>query len=111
MLEAADRLARSGAFGLIVLDFVSLLSFPSVSLSQQSRLLGLAQKHETALVLLTAEERLLSVSGSLVSLRSQVERRAVGAGRYAVSVRVLKDKQNGPGWHHEALCDGPPGLY
>jgi len=110
LLRVADKLVHSGAFGVIILDVVPLLSPFSVSLAQQSRLLSLAQKHQTAIVFLTSQDRPLSVAGSLISLRGQVGRRCVGTDLHEVEVRILKDKQCGPGWHHAELCCGPNGL-
>jgi recombination protein RecA len=110
LLRAADKLARSGAFGLIMLDFVSLPVSFSVSLSQQSRLLGLAQKHQVAVVFLTYALRPFSVSGSLISLRGQVTRRDLDGDLHDVQVQILKDKQRGPGWTHAERFHGPAGL-
>ena len=111
LLRAADKLIRSGAFGLIILDFVSLFLPYSTSLSQQSRLRGLAQKHQTAMVFLTCSTRPLSVAGSLISLRGQAMRRYVHDDFHEVRVQVLKDKQSGPGWYHAETYRGPSGLY
>ena len=122
ILKALDKLIRSGAFGLIILDFVSLWPSPMekrdrksvaqnhISLSQQSRLLNLAQQHQTAVVFLTSKRCSLSVSGSLVSLRGEVLCRYVDTDLHEVRVHILKDKQRGPGWHHDELCCGPAGL-
>lgn len=122
MLRASDKLVRSGAFGLIVLDYVSLLPPPmhkrnkhsampgAISLSHQARLLGLAQKHQTAIVFLTSKDCALSVMGSLISLRAEVQHREVEATCHEMQIRILKDKQRGPGWHHEEHCCGPAGL-
>jgi recombination protein RecA len=109
-LHAADKLVRSGAFGLIVVDLVSLFLPFSVSLSQQARLLGFAQKHQAAVVFLTREAQPLSVAGSLISVRGQVQRLPSGRDLHKVNIRVLKDKQSGPGWHHAEFCRGPAGL-
>ena len=121
ILRALDKLIRSGAFGLIILDFVSLCPpmenckknsvFPGhISLSQQSRLLGLAQQHQTAIVFLTSKRCSFSVTGSLVSLRGEVSLSNVDTDLHEVQVRILKDKQRGPGWHHAERCCGPSGL-
>lgn len=48
--RAADLLLRSGAFGLVVLD---LGTDPEIPIALQSRLIGLAQKHQSALLCLT----------------------------------------------------------
>jgi hypothetical protein len=53
-LRAADILARSGGFGLIIVD---LSDSPDLPLPLQTRLAGLAQKHATALVFLTRQAR------------------------------------------------------
>lgn len=114
--RAADHLARSGAFGLIVVDLESshdlFHASPSATLAMplQSRLLGLAQKHQTALVFLShkpAEDPSLS---SLVSLRGHVQRRAHDHGRFAYEMTAIKDKHRAPGWTHIEVVDGPPGL-
>ena len=106
-LVASDRLLRSGAFGLVVLDLGGASELP---LAAQSRLAGLAQRHEAALVCLTRKEADQGSLGALVSLRAQARRRALGGGRYALGLEVLKDKRRGPGWRHEEVRRGPLGL-
>ena len=122
MLKASDKLIRSGAFGLIILDFVSLWppsmekgdkkagALSHISLTQQSRFLGLAQQHQTAMVFLTSMHCSLSAASSLVSLRGEVERCHVDTDIHEVQLHILKDKQRGPGWHHAERCCGPAGL-
>jgi len=122
MLKASDKLIRSGAFGLIILDFVSLWPPPTgkgdkkpgalghISFAQQSRFLGLAQQHQTAMVFLTSMHCSLSAASALVSLRGQVERCHVDTDIHEVQLHILKDKQRGPGWHHAERCCGPAGL-
>lgn len=102
--RAADRLARSGAFGLIVLD---LGPGARVPMPLQSRLLGLAIKHDIALLCLTEGKDPL---GSLVSLRAESIHRRVAEGRFTAGLRVTKDKRRAPGWAHLEECCGPPGL-
>ena len=105
--KAADRLLRSGAFGLIVVDFARGVRMP---IAAQTRLAGLAKKHGTALICLTEKEATESSLGSLVSLRAQIQRQTVDSGKWRCKARVIKDKQRGPGWEHaESFC-GPPGL-
>jgi len=118
--RAADHLARSGGFGLIVIDLASGDDLnrthidATLGMPLQSRLLGLAQKHHTALVFLShkpAEEPSLS---SLVSLRGHVQRRTHGPheqGRFAYEMIAIKDKRRAPGWSHVEVVDGPPGLF
>lgn len=64
---ATEWIARSGAFGLIVLDLTSL---PFAPLAMQSRLLALAQKHDLGLVCLTEKSPQQASLSSLVSLRA-----------------------------------------
>jgi recombination protein RecA len=104
--RAADRLARSGAFGLIVLD-VGTAEIPT---PLQARLAGLAQKHQTTLVCLTEKEPNVPSLGSLVSMRVQAQRTRTAEGRFACTLTVLKDKRRGPTWAHTEVCCGPAGL-
>lgn len=107
--RAAERLIRSGAFGLVVIDFAD--GPASISTPMQGRLVGLAQKHDTALVCLTVKARESSSIGSMVSLRVEVERRSADTGGgFRLELTVLKDKQRGPGWRHAEVVRGPAGL-
>jgi recombination protein RecA len=112
-LGAAERLLRSGAFGLVVLD---LGPIAALSLPAQTRLASLAQKHDCALLCLTEEQSQKKSRqgslGSLVSLHAVARRRAApaAAGRYSCEVCVLKDKRRGPGQVHTEVCRGPTGL-
>jgi hypothetical protein len=63
---AAEWIARSGAFGLVVLDLTSVVHTP---MAMQARLLALAKKHDLALVCLTAKNPQQASLSSLVSLR------------------------------------------
>ena len=105
--RAADRLARSGAFGLLVLD---LGKDGDIPLPLQSRLAGLARKHDTALLLLTEKPDDAPSVGSLVSLRGRAERRGGPEGQFTCGFLAIKDKRRGPGWAREAAHHGPPGL-
>ncbi len=106
-VRAADQLARSGAFGLLVIDLGAALQVPMPLLS---RLLGLARKHDSAVVFLTEKAAHLPSLSSLVSLRGQVERSRQADGGFLCELRVLKDKRNAPGWTHLEVCRGPAGL-
>jgi recombination protein RecA len=114
-LGAAERLLRSGAFGLVVLD---LGPIAELSLSSQTRLASLAQKHDCALLCLTEEQPQRRTRrgslGSLVSLHATARRRlpaaGAAAGRFTCEVSVLKDKRRGPGQVHTEVCRGPTGL-
>jgi len=105
--RATDRLARSGAFGLIVLDLGAQVELP---IPLQARLAGLAQKHHTALVCLTAKASEAPSLGSLISLRVQSRRTRTAEDRFACQLTVLKDKRRGPTWTHSEACRGPAGV-
>jgi len=69
--RAADLLMRSGAFGLVVID---LGRGGPVPLAVQTRLVGLARRHETALLCLTEKQSDQPSLGSLVSFRAEARR-------------------------------------
>ncbi len=104
---AAERLLRSGAFGLVVLD---LGKDAALSQALQTRLLGLAQRHQSVLLCLTEKTEEAPSLGSLVSLRAQALRKWVAADRFSCELRVLKDKRRGPTWSQSEVCRGPMGL-
>jgi recombination protein RecA len=122
VLRAADKLVRSGAFGLVILDVPPARGATRWE-AALGRLLGLARKHDTAVVLITAKGGDVPSLGSLISLRGEARRaaaegatslpqRAPTEGRpyCVVEVRVLKDKRRAPGWTHAEPCRGPAGL-
>jgi recombination protein RecA len=109
-LRAAELLLRSAALGLVVLDLALAGHPPELPLAAQTRLAGLAQRHDSALVCLTRRPAGGVSLGSLVSLHAEVERRRLGRGRYLCRLQVVKDKQRGPGWGHQEQLGGPPGL-
>jgi recombination protein RecA len=104
--RAAERLARSGAFGLIVLD----LGRTAIPPALQGRLAQQAQRHGMAIVCLTEKAGRAPSLGSLVSLRAHARRRRSGENRFAGTLAVSKDKRRGPGWSHAEVHHGPPGL-
>ena len=101
----ADTLLRSGSFAVLILD-VDGQAFP---LALQTRLVGLAQQHHTALVTLRQPGERAS-RGSLVSLRGATQQHRVGHDCFACGLRAVKDKRQTPGWTHEELRHGPDGL-
>ena len=105
--RAAGRLARSGAFGLIVLD---LGARARMSAALQGSLVQQAQRHGTAIVCLTEKPPRSSSLGALVALRGQARRHRMGEARFACVLEICKDKRRGPGWTHEEEAHGPPGL-
>lgn len=106
--RAADTLVRSGAFGLVVLD---LGCDAALSEKQLTRLLGLARKHGTAIVCLTAKPDAAPSLGGLVSMRASVERDRAADDGFAWRLTALKDKRRAPGWQHQEACYGPAGLH
>ncbi len=113
VLRAADLLLRSGAFGLIVADWPT--GAPPPGDGPLGRLMGLCQKHDAALLLLTQpiETKLDSreaggtglggtglggdggVLRALASLRLRVARTDFPNGTFELSTTVLKDKRRG----------------
>jgi recombination protein RecA len=105
--RAAERLLRSGAFGLVVMD---LAGHAELSMVIQGRLVTLAQTHDAAVVCITDKTADTASLGSLVSLRADALRGRDRDGKFEVTVRALKDKQRGPGWSWRALRGGPAGF-
>jgi recombination protein RecA len=105
--RVADRLVRSGAFGLLVLDLGAQADVPT---PLQARLAGLAQTHDTGIVCLTETGDEAPSLGSLVSLRVHARRRKLSQDRFSCELTVLKDKRRGPTWAHAEVCRGPAGL-
>ena len=106
--RAAERLLRSGAFGLVVLDFGGAGDV-TVPMAHQGRLVTLAQAHDAAVVCLTEKTHDAASLGSLVSLRAEALRIRERDG-IAVTMRVLKDKRRGPGWSRTIKVRGPAGF-
>ena len=106
-LQAAEQLARAGAFGLLVVDLGACRDLP---LSAQTRLADQAVAHGTLILCLTAKTEQQPSLGSLVSVRGHALRIRRGTGRFACRVQALKDKRRGPGWTDEEWCRGPDGL-
>lgn len=104
--RAGEKLLRSGAFGLVVLD----LGSADVPMPLQARLAALSLQHHTALVCLTEKESREPSLGSLISLRVSAERRKASENRFACELKVFKDKRRGPTWTQTEVCCGPAGL-
>ena len=111
--RAADALIRSGAFGLVVMD---LIEGTRIRNGAPARLTGLAQKHDTAVVLLTGDPGDSDRLGSVVSLRAEARRGSKPSSSFrgdrtgVIEIRVIKDKLQATGWHHTEPCRGPAGL-
>jgi recombination protein RecA len=127
--RAVVELTRSGGFGLVVLDLGpggALQEEPSklsprsrrlrspgkkpaeISLPFITKLVGLAQKSSTAVVILTEKPRESSSLNSLVSLRCEARRNPDRP--CEVEIDVLKDKRRGPGRRYREVCRAPAGL-
>ena len=113
--RAAERCLRSGAFGLVILDLGGHSESRKddlkrdLSMQIQGRLVTLAQAHDAAVVCLTEKTEDTASLGSLVSLRAEALRRRERPD-FAVEVRVLKDKRQGPGFTKTLKRRGPAGL-
>jgi recombination protein RecA len=105
---AADRLARSGAFGLLILDLGIKGAIP---LPLQSHLAGLARTHDMAIVFLTEKVDDTPSLGSLVSLRGKTWSRRADDREFVCFFKAVKDKRRTPGWISEGVYHGIPGLY
>ncbi len=106
---AAERLLRSGAFGLVVLDLVPAgddLPAPLVP-----RLAALAERHGTAVLCLTAKPAAAPSLGPLVSLRCEARREGLGPGPVPCRVTALRDRRRGRPWTHVEAFRGPAGLH
>lgn len=96
-----DRLIRSGAFGLVVLELIGEHQIPTGILG---RLVRLTRQQEASLVCLT--QRPL---GSMVSLRGTIHRHQEGSdGIYGVVVQ--KDRRRGPGYRLSYRYRAPHGV-
>ncbi len=114
-LGAVERLLRSGAFGLIVLDLGAAdRATAELPIAHQGRLVTLAQAHDAAVVCITEKSAEASSLGSLVSLRAEALRVRTSpgsqAGGFELTMRVLKDKRRGPGFTKSRRMRGPSGL-
>jgi recombination protein RecA len=90
VVRASELLLRSGAFGLLVVDFS--YGVPRGELSWQSRLSGLLRSHDARIVLLTKTEAHEPSLGPMVGLRLEPQVSAHSASRVSLGQRVLKCK-------------------
>ena len=118
--RAAERLLRSHAFGLVILDLgapdcvierngVHRTGTKSLSIANQGRLVALAQQANSLVVCITGKKRALESLGSLISLRADASRQRDSEG-FCVTLQVLKDKRRGPGWSRSERAKAPAGL-
>lgn len=93
LVRASELLLRSGAFGLLVIDFSH--GVPKGELAWQSRLSGLVRMHEARVVLLTPSLAHEPSIGPMVSLRVEPALCADPKPRVPLTQRVLKSKLGG----------------
>jgi len=117
--RAVVELTRSGGFGLVVLDLgpsalvlTKAERLPKkrggISVPFITKLVGLAQKTSTAVVVLTEKTRESSSLNSLISLRCEARRSPDKP--CEVEIDVIKDKRRGPGRRYREVCRAPAGL-
>ena len=104
-VDAAERLLRSGGFGLLVVD----CPWGRLPTALLKRLAVQARRQQAAVVFLTRKEPGAASLGGLVGLHLQVTRDAVD-GRWRCRATAQKDRRRGGAWQHTEWCDGPPGL-
>ncbi len=120
--RSAELLLRSGAFGLVVLDFTH--EEPRGTDAWQGRLLGLARRHEARVLVLRDEQRAEAPSlGPLIGLRIRARFEPAPADltddppgfepqtrHFWLTYEVLKNKSGGPIDPQPTLLRGPWGL-
>ena len=106
-MRAADQLARSGAFGLLVIDLCGCLELP---VTVQIRLARQAFSHATLILCLTKKTDRQPSLGSFVSVRGHTKCIRHRDNRFECQVHVIKDKRCGPGWSDKEWCCGPAGV-
>jgi recombination protein RecA len=118
--RAAERLLRSSAFGLVIVDLgapdcvierdgIHPPGTKALSIANQGRLVSLAQQADSLVVCLTNKKLSSDSMGSLISLRADASRERDDEG-FRITLRVLKDKRRGPGWIRRERAKGPSGL-
>jgi len=105
--RAADKLLRSGAFGLVVVDLPSRAFVPAPLLG---RLMHLAESHASALLFLTQKSPEEDSLSSLIALRAQARWESLDPRQLRAELTIIKDKRRGPGHHLYEDYDGPLGL-
>lgn len=106
--RAADKLLRSGAFGLVIVDLPPRAFVPAPLLG---RLMHLAETHNSALLFLTQKSPTEDSLSSLIALRAQASWASLNARRLRARLDIIKDKRRGPGHQHLEDYHGPLGLH
>ena len=126
--RSAERLVRSGAFGLVLLDLTTAGARVRVAPALLNRLAALARKHEAAVVCLTEKPDEASSLGPLVSLRACARRAPTArspaseagallhgiplheANTCLAVVEVLRDRRRPGRWTDTLPCTAPAGV-
>ena len=116
LCKAAELLLRSGAFGLVVLDFTQGAP-PSGREAWQGRLLGLARQHGSHVALLTEKPTTADSLGTLVGARIEPRRERAssaharrGAGAFTIEHTLLKNKSGATMHIQQEPRRGPWGM-
>ncbi len=91
LVRATEWLARSGAFGLTVIDLTDALP-PGASVNWQGRLQGLLRQYDGRVLLLTSSAYEEPSSGPLIGLRVEPRRGPLHSDHFEIHTRVLKNK-------------------
>ena len=109
LIQAAEILLRSGAFGLVIAD-LRQTSNPMRANAWQGRLLNLARLHQSRVVLLSNNVADQSSLGPLIGVRIEPVRQRSSQG-FTIEYRVLKNK-SGLSFHFsQEQLHGSPGLH
>jgi recombination protein RecA len=73
-------------------------------------MLGLAERHDTAVLFLTEKTAARPSLGSVVSLRAESRRERVQDGEFVCELTALRDRRSPAGWSHRETRRGPDGL-
>ncbi len=109
LVRTAEWLARSGAFGLTVIDLTDAMP-PGSSANWQGRLQGLLRQYDGKILLLTSSTHADPSSGPLVGLRVEPKRGPLNDDRFEVHAHVLKDKVGLPASFASVKPMAPSGL-
>ena len=107
-MYAADKLLRTGSFGLVVIDLGEDERIPSALIGRVQKL---AVRHDALVLCLLEKPEQAASLGAATSLRAEARRYERKSWRFRCTLRVLKDKRHAPGWSHESHFLPPAGFY
>ncbi|MEZ4450059.1 MAG: hypothetical protein R3B09_11335 [Nannocystaceae bacterium] len=108
LLQAAEWLLRSGAYGLVVVDLCGQRS-PRGD-AWQARLCALARQHQSRVVVITQSDDHEGSLGPLVGLRVAPRRSPPHVGLCRLDVQILKNKSGAPLTIRPESWRAPTGL-